>query len=156
TASGTNPTPTVFEIANTGFVYPMITAVLAQINAQPVVQAGSTENANAGDIVRFGVQFSGTVFVSGTPTITLSNGVTLSYLSGSGTTTLDFTYDVQPGQATPNLTITSFNLNGGKVYDTFLHNALLSNLAITGTVEIEQSPPPPPTNLADAGIINGF
>src|SRR5262249_11055687 len=55
---------------------------------------------------------------------------------------IGFDYIVAPGQATPNLTIESFNLNGGRIYggDLFLRDADLSNLAIAGTLLIEQPP----------------
>jgi len=145
----------VFEIANSGFNYPTLTSVQVAINAGTVVQAGHTANANAGDTVHFGVTFSATLLLSGTPSLSLSNGATATYVGQSGTT-FDFDYVVQPGEATSHLTITSFNLNGGRIYDTFLNEANISNPVITGTVEIEQLAPPPPTNLADAGIVNGI
>src|SRR5262249_41064910 len=48
--------------------------------------------------------------------------------------------------------------NGGSIYggDLFLRDADLSNLAIAGTILIEQPPPASPTDLADVAIINGF
>ena len=49
----------------------------------------------------------------GTPTLTLANGGTANYVSGSGTTALTFSYTVGASQNTNTLTVSSLNLPGG-------------------------------------------
>jgi alpha-tubulin suppressor-like RCC1 family protein len=61
---------------------------------------------------------SETVYVSGgTPTLALNDGGTATYLSGSGTGTLNFLYTVGAGQNTPDLTVTGFAPNGATIAD---------------------------------------
>ena len=48
----------------------------------------------------------------GTPTLTLNNGATATFVSGSGTASLVFDYTVAVGQDTPDLAVTAANLNG--------------------------------------------
>ena len=48
----------------------------------------------------------------GSPTLTLNDGGTATYVSGSGTNALTFSYTVLAGQNTPDLTVTAVNLNG--------------------------------------------
>jgi hypothetical protein len=55
--------------------------------------------------------------VAGTPTISLSNGGTAYYSSGSGSNSLVFTYTVGAGQTATNLAVTSINLAGGTIND---------------------------------------
>ena len=49
------------------------------------------------------------VTVTGKPTLTLNDGGTASYVSGSGTNTLTFSYAVASGQNTPALQVTAVN-----------------------------------------------
>ena len=49
----------------------------------------------------------------GTPTLTLNDGGTATYISGSGTNALTFSYTVAAGQNTADLAVTAVNLNGG-------------------------------------------
>ena len=58
--------------------------------------------------------FSETVTVAGgVPTLTLNDGGTATYASGSGTSALTFTYTVLAGQNTPDLMVTAVNLPTG-------------------------------------------
>ena len=52
----------------------------------------------AGDTVSIQVAFSEPVTVTGTPQLALSSGATVDYASGSGTSTLTFTYTVAGGE----------------------------------------------------------
>lgn len=56
-----------------------------------------------GATVVVAVHFDAPVFVTGTPTLTLSNGGTATYASGSGSATLVFSYTVASGQDSPDL-----------------------------------------------------
>ena len=47
----------------------------------------------------------------GTPTLTLNDGGTATYVGGSGTSALTFSYTVGAGQNTADLTVTAVNLN---------------------------------------------
>jgi hypothetical protein len=67
----------------------------------------------AGHVVTLVVNFNENVFVdldAGTPTLSLNDGGTATYVGGSGKNALMFNYLVQAGQSTPDLTVTSFNL----------------------------------------------
>lgn len=94
----------------------------------------STANGsyNAGDTVSIQVTFSEVVNVTGTPQLTLETGVTdhtVDYVSGSGTDTLTFTYTVQAGDTSNDLTYTSTSalaLNGGTIKDAATNNATLT------------------------------
>jgi hypothetical protein len=67
------------------------------------VTAGlSTGDLGVGDTVTLTVTFSEAVTVAdGTPILTLNDGGTASYSSGSGTKALTFTYTVAAGENTP-------------------------------------------------------
>ena len=85
----------------------------------------STANGsyNAGDSISIQVVFSDSVTVSGTPQLTLETGTTdqvVDYSSGSGGTTLTFTYTVQAGDTSSDLDYTSTSalaLNSGTIND---------------------------------------
>ena len=76
--------------------------------------------------------FSKAVTVTGTPQLTLETGVTdavVNYASGSGTTTLTFTYTVAAGHTSPDLdyvATTSLALNGGTIRDAGSNDATLT------------------------------
>jgi hypothetical protein len=66
------------------------------------------------------VLFSSAVTVTGTPQLALNSGGIANYISGSGTSTLTFTYTVAAGQNTPLLDYAStsaLTLNGGTIID---------------------------------------
>jgi hypothetical protein len=74
------------------------------------------------------VTFSGTVYVTGVPTLQLETGVTdqsATYLSGSGTNTLTFRYTTVAGDFTLDLDYVSANALNGSIYDA-TGNAILT------------------------------
>ena len=79
--------------------------------------AGITNNAGsigAGTAVTFTVSLTATVTVAGgAPTLSLNDGGTATYVSGSGTNALVFTYTVGSGQSASGLAITGVNLPSG-------------------------------------------
>jgi hypothetical protein len=82
----------------------------------------STANGiyGAGSTISIQVGFSETVNVTGTPLLALNSGGTASFASGSGTSTLTFTYTVASGEATPHLdypSTSALSLNGGTIKD---------------------------------------
>ncbi|WP_277372960.1 Ig-like domain-containing protein [Pseudomonas sp. AA-38] len=102
----------------------------------PTVTSVSSSTANGtykiGDTIVVTVQFSSTVNVTGTPTLTLETGTTdrvLNYLSGSGSDTLSFSYTIQAGDSSADLDYAStsaLSLNGGSIQDGTSQAALLT------------------------------
>ena len=68
----------------------------------------------------------------GTPTLTFNDGGTATYVSGSGTNTLTFSYTVAAGQNTPDLTVTAVSLNGATVKD---GSGNAANLSLSGVTQ---------------------
>ena len=84
-----------------------------------------------GAVITITVTFSGTVNVTGTPTLALNSGGTASYASGSGTSLLNFTYTVGAGQNSADLDYTSTTALSGTIKDTG-GNAVNETLAAPG------------------------
>ncbi|MFX1557910.1 MAG: Ig-like domain-containing protein, partial [Promethearchaeota archaeon] len=99
----------------------------------PTVIGVSSTNADGtygvGEIIDITVIFSETVDVTGAPQLILEMGspdVIINYVSGSGSTTLTFTYTVISGHNTPDLDYNAtdaLSLNGGVINDTVGNNA---------------------------------
>jgi len=110
--------------------------------AAPTVTSVDSSTANgtykAGDTVSLQVNFSEAVTVTGTPKLTLETGASdrdVNYVSGSGTSTLNFTYTVQAGDTSADLdylSTTALALNGGTITDA-AGNAGILTLATPGT-----------------------
>ena len=86
-----------------------------------------------GDVISIQVNFSENVVVAGgTPQLILETGVTdrtINYVSGTGTSTLTFTYTVQAGDTTADLdyvATTSLALGGGTIRDSAGNYATLT------------------------------
>ena len=102
-----------------------------------------------GDNVDITVTFSEEVtVVGGTPTLTLSNGDTASYVSGSGGTDLVFRYSVASGDTeSSDLEVTQLNLVGATIQDSVGGNAVLTitdgvnDLATNNAVVIDVTRP---------------
>ena len=102
----------------------------------PTVTSVSSSSANGtykiGDVITVTVQFSSAVNVTGAPTLTLETGATdrvLSYVSGSGTDTLSFSYTVQAGDSSADLDYVSssaLSLNGGSIQYGTSQSAILT------------------------------
>jgi len=114
----------------TGPVAPTVTGV-----------SSSTTNGsyNVGDSISIQVTFSEAVTVTGTPQLTLETGSTdqvLNYASGSGTSTLTFSYTVQAGDTSSDLTYIATNplaLNGGTIKNASSLDAVLTLPSPTDT-----------------------
>lgn len=63
----------------------------------------------------------------GTPSLILDSGANALYVSGTGTTTLVFEYNITVGNSSNDLNVTSINIPGGA----FIQNASLNNLSLT-------------------------
>ncbi len=91
----------------------------------------------SGQVVPVTVTFSEPVTVTGTPQLSLATGspaaTLVSYTSGSGTSTLTFTYIVAPGNSSADLnysSTTALTLNGGTIRDVATNNATLTLAAL--------------------------
>ena len=102
----------------------------------PTVSNVTSSTANGtisvGGTVSIQVTFTEAVTVTGTPQLTLETGTTdrvINYVSGSGTTSLTFTYTVQSGDSSTDLDYVSTSalaLNGGSIADTAGNTATLT------------------------------
>ena len=76
----------------------------------------------------------------GSPTLSLNDGGTATYISGSGTNALTFSYTVLAGQNTPDLVVSAVNLNGATIQDGAGNAA---NLSISGLSRAARRSTPP-------------
>jgi hypothetical protein len=105
--------------------------ILNDDTVAPVVTQVSTSPSDGilaiGETVRLTVVFSSDVFVTGIPALNLANGGLATYASGSGTTSLNFTYVVNASNtSTADLTTSSSNaisLPGGAAISNLLGTA---------------------------------
>jgi uncharacterized repeat protein (TIGR02059 family) len=94
---------------------------------RPAVAGVTASNADGvyteGNVITILVEFSEAVTVTGTPQLTLETGSVdrvVNYAGGSGTTTLAFSYTVQPGDESADLDYlgtSALALNGGAIVD---------------------------------------
>jgi hypothetical protein len=114
-----------------------------------------------GSVITITVAFSNAVVVTGTPQLALNSGGTASYSSGSGTSTLTFTYSVASGQNSPHLDYTSttaLTLNGGTINDTANNAANLTlpapgaagSLGANKSIVVTSTAPPTITKMFGA------
>ncbi|WP_264915043.1 beta strand repeat-containing protein, partial [Shewanella xiamenensis] len=102
----------------------------------PTVSSVTASTANGtykvGDSISIQVNFSEVVNVTGTPQLTLETGTTdraVNYASGSGTSSLTFSYTVQAGDNSSDLDYVSTSalaLNSGTIRDAASNNATLT------------------------------
>ena len=91
----------------------------------------------AGDVVSVTVTMSEATTVTGTPTLALNIGTTpvnATYVSGSGTTALVFSYTILAGQTDANgisVDLNSLTLNGGTITDPTGNSAVPMHSAVT-------------------------
>jgi hypothetical protein len=91
-----------------------------------------------GEVITFTVNFSAAVDVGGTPRLTLETGSTdrtASYVSGSGSTALVFSYTVQAGDTSADLDYagtSALSLNGGTINASGSSTAAVLTLASPG------------------------
>ena len=110
-----------------------------------VAESPLSGDFGAGNTVTLTLDMSAVVTVNttdGTPTLTLNDGGTATYVGGSGTNALTFSYTVAAGQNTAALAATSFNLNGATIADGAGEAADLSLSGLTQTgPEIDTTTP---------------
>jgi hypothetical protein len=97
-----------------------------------VASTSTNGSYNVGQIIAVTVTFTEDVNVSGSPRLLLETGTTdrfATFVSGSGTNTLTFNYQVQVGDSTADLdyvSATALELNGGTISDAVSNNAVLT------------------------------
>ena len=142
----TNPTGTL-QIDTT-------TPVISSISETPV-----NGDLNAGKTVIYTFTMSEAVTVNtagGAPTLTLNDGGTATYTSGSGSNALNFTYTVQAGENTPDLMVSAVNLNGAAIVDGAGNAASISLTGLPqGSPQIDTTAPQAPVILSNAAAANG-
>ena len=110
-----------------------------------IAESPSSGDLNAGKTVTYTLTTSEAVTVNttgGSPTLTLNDGGTATYVGGSGTSALTFSYTVRAGQNTPDLTVSAVNLNGATIADGAGNAANLSLTGLTqGSPQIDTTPP---------------
>ena len=97
-----------------------------------------------GSTVTLTVNFSEAVSVNGgTPTLALSGGGSASFVNGSGTSALTFSYVVGAGQNTADLAVNGLNLHGATITDAAGNKAILSGVATNpqGVLRIDTKAP---------------
>ena len=91
----------------------------------------------------------------GSPTLALNDGGTATYVGGSGTNALTFSYTVLAGQNTPDLMVSSVSLNGATVMDGAGNAANFSLSGISqGSPAVDTTPPTLSSVSATAGSYN--
>ena len=114
---------------------------------------------SVGKTVTLTLTFSEAVKVaSGTPTLTLNDGGTASYVSGSGTSALVFSTTIAAGQTATALAPTAVNLNGATITDAAGNEASLTLTGVITGPQIDTTTPkvtaiaelPPPARLTPA------
>ena len=91
---------------------------------------------DAGKVLTLTLNMSEAVTVTGTPTLTLNDGGTATYIGGSGTSALTFSYTVGAGQNTAALAVTGVT---GTITD--LAGNALSTAGLPETLPASSSTP---------------
>ncbi|MDR3473756.1 MAG: hypothetical protein P4M09_19040, partial [Devosia sp.] len=111
---------------------PQITTSTTTPTLTAIAESPATGNLCAGKAVTMTLTLSEAVTVAGgTPTLTLNDGGTASYASGSGTGSLVFSTTVAAGQSTAALAATAVNLNGATIKDATGNAASLTLTGLT-------------------------
>ena len=123
-----------------------------------IAETPSSGILNAGKMVTYTLTMNEVVTVNtsgGSPTLALNDGGTATYVGGSGSNTLTFSYTVLAGQNTPDLMASAFNLNGATVMDGAGNaaNVSLSGLS-QGSPAVDTTPPALSSVAATAGSYN--
>ena len=146
---------TAKDMDSSGDVSETSSALAVTVNATTapaigsIVESPSSGDLNAGKTVTLTLSLSENVTVNttgGKPTLTLNDGATATYVSGSGNT-LTFSYTVAAGQTTSGLAATAINLHGATIVDSA---GKAANLSLSG---VTQSGPQIDTTAPAAPVI---
>lgn len=120
--------------ANAAIVIDTTAPTVASVNSST-----ANSSSRAGQSISIQVNFSEAVTVSGTPTLTLETGATdavVNYSSGSGTSSLTFSYTILAGHNSSDLDCvgaSALSLNGGAIQDSAGNAATLTVAVGSGT-----------------------
>ena len=112
--------------------------MLGGMGGAPTVTAATDDNSSEvgiGHVVTITLNASATEIVTGTPTLRLSDNEVATYVGGSGTNALQFSYTVQPGDNTSDLQVTGLNLPSGATIHDASGNAF--STAVTADLGIQ-------------------
>jgi hypothetical protein len=117
--------------------YSVNSSMLAGMGGAPSVTA-ATDNGSSevsiGHVVTITLNAAAAETVTGTPTLRLSDNEVATYVGGSGSSALLFSYTVQPGDNTSDLQVTGLDLpNGASIHDASgnaFSTAVTANLGI--------------------------
>jgi VCBS repeat-containing protein len=153
TASVSHPTDTFTYAVSDGhggtttetisFAIDRPTSLLSVAASGADIAAGNGD-LNAGHVVSLTLNFNEAVNVAGgAPILTLNDGGSATYDSGSGTDALTFKYTVAAGENTADLAVTGLNLGGATVRDGAGHDAILASVVTnpSGTLQIDTTAP---------------
>jgi len=113
-------------------------SMLGGMGGAPSVTAvtdGASSEVGIGHVVTITLNASATETVTGTPTLQLNDNEVATYVGGSGTNTLQFSYVVQPGDNTADLQVTGLNLPGGATIHDASGNAF--STAVTADLGVQ-------------------
>lgn len=141
------------------FTSPSTAGVLVNTIAPVITQVTVPVNGyyHAGQILNFSVQYNAVVTVTGTPELAITIGnttVNADYVSGTGTTTLNFSYTVQDGDN--DLDGIALSALTGTIQDVFENDAVktLNNVGSTAGVYV-YTVHPTVTLSTSASLVNG-
>jgi hypothetical protein len=98
----------------TGKIIQVSNSEVSPTTVTKVVSSPSSGIELPGNTITLTLSMSGAITVSGTPTLSLSDGGTATYIGGSGTNALTFSYIVSASDTSvPALAVTQFNLPSG-------------------------------------------
>ena len=122
-----------------------------------LTESPASGDLNAGQTVTMTLKLSEQVTVAdGTPTLTLNDGGVATYIGGSGSNALTFSYTVGAGQNTAALAATAVNLNSATVTDGADNAADLSLTGLTQSgPQIDTTTPSAPGSSGDNLVTNG-
>ncbi len=124
--------PNVYGQVYVGFSGSGYAILTAPPSVTSAAASPSTGVESTGQTINITVNLTALVTVTGTPTLSLNDGGTATYVSGSGTNALTFSYTVGVGQSTSALAITAANLpNGATITDDTGTSAVLTGAATT-------------------------
>ena len=145
--AGNNANLSLTGLSQTG---PKIDTIVPTVQGLVASADNLATNVNAGHAITITATMNEALTVTGTPTLQLNDNEVALYTSGSGTSSLTFTYTVQPGDSVSDLFATGLNLpSGATIVDSF-GNALTS---VTGDLHLTVNATTPPATTVQQEIV---
>jgi hypothetical protein len=118
--------------------YSVNSSLLVNASASAASVTAATDDSSfevgIGHVVTITLNAAATEIVTGTPTLQLNDNEVATYVGGSGTNALQFSYSVQPGDNASGLEVTGLDLpNGATIHDgsgNALSTAVTANLGV--------------------------